>query len=79
MLSHSKDTSNFQDERFEVDVVASISLLIPRNKLLCILDEQLIYLVKQLFGKAHQRRCVYKFCSITAFGTGTSVAVDLAS
>ena len=46
---------------------ASIFTLISRNELLRVSNEQLIYLAKQLFGKA-QRRCVRKFCPM-----GTSV------
>jgi hypothetical protein len=58
-----------QDKATMLSTDTSIFLLIPRSELLRISNEELIYLAKQLFGKA-QRRCVLKFCPNTAFGTG---------
>ena len=55
-----------QDKATMLSTDASIFMLIPRSDLLRVSDEQLIYLAKQLFGKA-QRRCVRKFCPNTAF------------
>ena len=58
-----------QDKATMLSTDASIFLLIPRSELLRISDEQIIYLAKQLFGKA-QRKCVRKYCPNTSFGTG---------
>ena len=58
-----------QDKATMLSTDASIFMLIPRSELLRVSDEQLIYLAKQLFGKA-QRRCVRKYCPNTAFGSG---------
>ena len=58
-----------QDKATMLSTDTSIFLLIPRSELLSIPDEHLIYLAKQLFGKA-QRTCVRKFCPNTAFGSG---------
>ena len=58
-----------QDKATMLSTDTSIFLLIPRSELLRIPDEHLIYLVKQLFGKA-QRVCVRKFCPHTAVGSG---------
>ncbi len=57
---------------------ASIFMLIPRSKLLHVSDEQLIYLAKQLFGKA-QRRFVRKYCPNTALGTRNICGASLNS
>jgi hypothetical protein len=58
-----------QDKATMLSTDASIFLLIPRSELLRISNEQIIYLAKQLFGKA-QRKCVRKYCPNTAFGSG---------
>ncbi len=58
-----------QDKATMLFTDASIFMSIPRSELLRVSDKQLIYLAKQLFGKA-QRRCVRKFCPNTAFGSG---------
>ena len=58
-----------QDKATMLSTDTSIFLLIPRSELLRVSNEELVYLAKQLFGKA-QRRCVRKFCPNTAFGSG---------
>jgi len=67
-----------QDKATMLSTDASIFMLIPRSELLCVSDEQLIYLAKQLFGKA-QRRCVRKFCPNTALGNGNICGAELDS
>ena len=67
-----------QDKATMLSTDSSIFMLIPRSDLLRVSDEQLIYLAKQLFGKA-QRRCVRKFCPNTAFGTGNICGAALDS
>ena len=59
-----------QDKATMLSTDTYIFLLIPRSELLRVSNEELVYLAKQLFGKA-QRRCVRKFCpNIMAFGSG---------
>jgi len=67
-----------QDKATMLSTDASIFLLIPRSELLRISDEQIIYLAKQLFGKA-QRKCVRKYCPNTSFGTGNICGATLDS
>ncbi len=67
-----------QDKAVMLSTDASIFMLIPRNELLRVSDEQLIYLAKQLFAKA-QRRFVRKFCPNTALGTGNICGAALDS
>jgi hypothetical protein len=58
-----------QDKATMLSTDTSIFLLITRSELPRVSNEELVYLAKQLFGKA-QRRCVRKFCPNTASGSG---------
>jgi hypothetical protein len=67
-----------QDKATLLSTDTSIFQLIPRSKILQIPNEDLIYLAKQLFGKA-QRRYICKFCPNIAQSTGNICGARLDS
>ena len=67
-----------QDKATLLSTDTSIFQLIPRSKILQIPNEDLIYLAKQLFGKA-QRRYICKFCPNVAQSTGNICGARLDS
>jgi hypothetical protein len=67
-----------QDKATLLSTDTSIFQLIPRSKVLRIPNEDLIYLAKQVFGKA-QRRYIRKFCPNVAHSTGSYCGAPLDS
>ena len=67
------DSSKIPDQQDKATLLStdiSIFQLIPRSKVLRIPNEDLIYLAKQVFGKA-QRRYIRKICPNVAHSTGS--------
>ena len=67
-----------QDKATLISTDTSIFQKIPRSKVLQIPNEDLIYLAKQLFGKA-QRRYIHKFCPNVARSTRSYCGATLDS
>ena len=67
-----------QDKATLISTDTSIFQLIPRSKVLQIPNEDLIYLAKQLFGKA-QRRYIHKYCPNVARSTKSYCGATLDS
>ena len=67
-----------QDKATLISTDTSIFQLIPRSKVLQIPNEDLIYLAKQIFGKA-QRRYIHKFCPNVARSTRSYCGATLDS
>jgi hypothetical protein len=67
-----------QDKATLLSTDTSIFQLIPRSKVLQIPNEALVYLAKQLFGKA-QRKYIRKFCPNVAHSTGNYCGAPLDS
>ena len=75
------DLSKIPDQQDKATVLStdtSIFQLIPRSKVLQVPNEALVYLAKQLFGKA-QRKYVRKFCPNVAHSTGNYCGAPLDS
>ena len=70
--------SDQQDKATLLSTDTSVFQLIPTSKVLQIPNEDLIYLAKQLFGKA-QRRYICKFCPNVAQSTGNICGARLDS
>ena len=71
-------TPDQQDKATLLSTDTSIFQLIPRSKVLQIPNEALVYLAKQLFGKA-QRKYIRKFCPNVAQSTGNYCGAPLDS
>ena len=67
-----------QDKATLISTDTSIFQLIPKSKVLQIPNEDLIYLAKQLFGKA-QRRYIHKYCPNVARSTKSYCGATLDS